>query len=185
MRMPATIRVFITAMAALLLGVGAAGALAQTALPPWPLLYEGTVLQDGDPAEGTVFARVGDWESHHVPVKNGAFRCADPCLIVGPPSFDYIGEPVTFHLISERGSGEAHAASLTFPFPRASEPSRTQVELLFGEIRAPGEPKEDVLLGLSGTEVGFVGLGLVLVVAIVVVASMRIRGRARRLDHRA
>ena len=185
MRMPATIRMFITAMAALLLGVGAAGALAQTAFPPWPLLYEGTVLQDGDPAEGTVFARVGDWESHHVPVKNGAFRCADPCLIVGPPSFDYIGEPVTFHLISERGSGEAHAASLTFPFPRASEPSRTQVELLFGEIRAPGEPKEDVLLGLSGTEVGFVGLGLVLVVAIVVVASMRIRGRARRLDHRA
>ena len=178
-RVPATIRLLMTALAALLLGGGALSALAQAAFPPWPLLYEGTVLQDGEPAEGMVFARVGDWESDHVPVEDGAFRCADPCLIVGPPSFDYIGKPVTFHLISERDSSEVHVASLTFPFPEASEPSRTQVELLFGGIRAPGEPKKDVLLGLSGGKVGFVGLGLVLIVAIVVGAGFRVRRRAR------
>ena len=179
MRVPATIRLLMTAMAVLLLGGGALSALAQVAFPPWPLLYEGTVLQDGEPAEGMVFAWVGDWESNHVPVEDGAFRCADPCLIVGPPSFDYIGKPVTFHLINERGSSEVHVASLTFPFPQASEPSRTQVELLFGGIRAPGEPKEDVLLGLSGTQAGFVGLGLVLIVAIAVGAGFRLRRRAR------
>jgi hypothetical protein len=169
----------VAGMAALLASAVAVPAIAQTEFPPWPLLYEGTVLLDGIPASGEVFARVGDWESDHVPVEDGAFRCADPCLIVGPPSFDYIGEPVTFHLIGEPGSSGEHVASLTYSFPRASEPSRTQVELLFGDIGAPGEPKEGVLLGLSGRVVGVAGLGLVLIVAVGASAGYRARRRAR------
>ncbi|MEX2598098.1 MAG: hypothetical protein WD533_00410, partial [Dehalococcoidia bacterium] len=106
-------------LAAVLLGLALwpAGAFAQgESAPPWPLLYQGEVYVDGEPLSGNAVltVRVGDWESKEVPVTGGTFRCADPCLIAGPPDSSYIGEPVTFHLNGE------HQAARTFAFPALS-----------------------------------------------------------------
>ena len=119
--------------ALLWIALGAGSTRAQeTEFPPWPLLFEGDVYLDGEPvAQGEVTIRIGDWEGARVPVVDGSFRCADPCLIAGPPSFDYVGEPVTFHLDT------GYVASFTFPFPEAGSPSRTRVELFFGALPTP------------------------------------------------
>ncbi len=94
--------------------------------PPFPLLFEGSVLLDGALVErGELTVRIGGWESKAVPVVDGRFECTDPCLIAGPPNFDYIGLPLTFHLDG------AHEASLTFPFRQG--PDRISVELIFGD----------------------------------------------------
>lgn len=99
----------------------------EAGFPPWPIIYDGTAELDGAPvANGTLTARVGDWTSVAVPVVDGAFRCADPCLIVGPPSFDYIGAQVTFHL-----EGVGRAATLKFDYPNLAEPSRRTEALVF------------------------------------------------------
>jgi hypothetical protein len=95
--------------------------------PPWPIVYDGTVELDGEPLEsGTLTARVGDWTSTAVPVVDGWFACADLCLILGPPTFDYVGAEVTFHL-----DGIGRAASLKFEFPGLSEPDRQTTALEF------------------------------------------------------
>ena len=124
------------------------------------MLFDGTVVLNGEPvAEGHVTVRVGDWEGDPVPVVDGAFRCANPCLLAGPPDFSYIGELVTFHL----DGGEP--ATLSFAFPKAASPSRTSVELIF---------ERDSSMLVAGLAIG----GAVLATAIA--AAYVVRRRARR-----
>ncbi len=82
--------------------------------PPLPVLFSGTASLDGQPvAEGRLSVRVGDWETRRpVAVVDGAFACAHECLTAGPPSLDYIDEPVTFVLDG------GLTATLTFPIPQ-------------------------------------------------------------------
>jgi hypothetical protein len=95
--------------------------------PPWPIIYDGTVMLDGDPLKtGTLSAQIGDWVSTEIPVLNGWFDCADPCLILGPPTSGYIGAEVTFHL-----KGIERPASLEMNFPALIEPDRRTVALEF------------------------------------------------------
>jgi hypothetical protein len=95
--------------------------------PPWPIVYEGTVELDGERLEsGMLRVQLGDWVSSEVPVLDGRFACADSCLILGPPTFDYIGAEVSFHL-----SGLERPASLEFEFPALDEPERRTVALQF------------------------------------------------------
>lgn len=95
--------------------------------PPWPIIYDGTVELDGEPlAIGTLTARVGDWTSSEIPVVDGWFTCGDPCLIVGPPTVDYVGAEVTFHL-----SDIGRAANVKFEFPNLTEPDRRTAALEF------------------------------------------------------
>ncbi len=89
------------------------------------------MLLDGQPvAEGELVVRVGDWErSTRITVRDGAFMCGDDgCLLVSPPNYSYVDEPVTFHLNAEQ------QADLTYPFPHLSTPCFVDhVELRFGE----------------------------------------------------
>ena len=124
----------------------------QQSIPPFPVVYlEGTATLDGAPvAEGELVVRVGDWEREtRIPIRNGAFDCATDagCLLVGPPGtligdpprYEYVGEPVTFHLNGE------HQAGLTYPFAHMSEPCFIEsVELRFG---AGSEPRTDAPCG--------------------------------------
>ena len=92
-------------------------------------------LLDGEPvAEGELIVRVGDWERPTaVPVSGGAFECGERCLLVGPPGFEYAGEPVAFLL-----NGELQA-DLAYAFPLLGEPCLVSepVTLRFGEGAAP------------------------------------------------
>ncbi len=101
--------------------------------PPLPILFAGTATLDGQPVErAQLSVRVGDWETRRpVSVVDGTFNCATECLIAGPPSFDYINEPVTFIL-----NGRL-AATLTFPFPNLSSPDRRNIALEFSASPAP------------------------------------------------
>ena len=125
------------AVAALL---GGNAALAQDqSIPPWPILFQGTALLNGEPVqEGTLTVRVGDWESPRpTPVSDGIFDCGAACLIAGPPSLAYLDLPVTFHLDGER------QATLSFTYPYLGTPCLVEVELLFGDDAWPcgyGEP---------------------------------------------
>lgn len=69
-------------------------ALAQE-LPPFPILYGGRALVDGEPVaeETRLVARVGDYETWTTVEKDGAYRN----LLVSPPSREYFYVPVTFH----------------------------------------------------------------------------------------
>ena len=127
----------------LAMSIGAPAADAQEGgPPPLPMLFDGNVFRDGEPvASGTLTVRVGDWEGDAVPVVDGAFTCANPCLIAGPPSQRYIGELVTFHL----DGGEP--ASYSFPFPNAGMPSSLRIDLVFGLVPTPS-PTATVGLGL-------------------------------------
>ena len=70
--------------------------------------------------------RVGDWETRRpVNVEGGAFVCAAACLIAGPPSYDYVGEPVLFVLDG------TYAAAEGFLFPDLPSPSNIEVALTF------------------------------------------------------
>jgi hypothetical protein len=128
--------------------------------PPLPMLFDGSVVLNGEPvAEGQLTVRIGDWESGPVAVVDGVFRCANPCLIAGPPDFSYIGEPVTFHL----DGGEP--AGLSFAFLQAASPSRMSVELVFET-------------GFSMLVIGLAIAGAV--VATAAAAAYVVRRRARR-----
>ena len=95
--------------------------------PPWPIIMSGTVTLDDEALEqGSLTAKIGDWTSAEVPVVKGVFNCTDPCLILGPPSFDYIGSDVSFHL-----SGINKAAELSFEFPNLAAPERRRVTVEF------------------------------------------------------
>lgn len=174
-------------------------------VPPWPLLFEGEALLDGVPiTAGRITLRIGDWESRAVNVRDGAFACKDGCLIAGPPSFDYIGEEVTFHL------DDRYQADFSFAFPAQSTPARTFITLTFGDSAglaplptatpvAPSETPEPTLRptpppavpverpadagspaeGLGGRSSGLwfvlAGLGLVLLSGCAVVLAIRKR----------
>ena len=123
------------AIAALL---GGNAALAQDqdqdrSIPPWPILFQGTALLNGEPVqEGALTVRVGDWESPRpVPVSDGVFECGAACLIAGPPSLAYLDLPVTFHLDGE------WQATLSFTYPYLGTPCLVEVELLFGDNAGP------------------------------------------------
>lgn len=95
--------------------------------PPFPYVLQGTVTLDGAPLAGsaTLTAQVGDWTSRPVEVIDGGFgRAPSQPLVVGPPNFDYIGEPVTFHL---RGL----TADLTFTFEALPQPEFVEAVLRF------------------------------------------------------
>ena len=119
------------AIAALL---GGNATLAQDqSIPPWPILFQGTALLNGEPVqEGALTVRVGDWESPiPVPVRDGVFDCGAACLIAGPPSLAYLDLPVTFHLDGE------WQATLSFTYPYLGTPCLVEVELLFGDDAGP------------------------------------------------
>ena len=71
-------------------------ALAQE-IPPFPILYGGRALVDGEPLpEGTrLVARVGDYETWTTVEQSGAYRN----LLVAPLSREYHYVPVTFHAL--------------------------------------------------------------------------------------
>ena len=117
---------------AVLLGGNAALAQDQS-IPPWPILFQGTALLNGEPVQdGTLTVRVGDWESPKpVPVRDGVFDCGAACLIAGPPSLAYLDLPVTFHLDGE------WQATLSFTYPYLGTPCLVEVELLFGDDAGP------------------------------------------------
>ena len=80
-----------------LVGVLAMGtALAQDHLP-FPILYGGIALADGEPfPEGTrLVARVGDHETWTTVEENGRYRN----LLVGPPDNGYYYKEITFHAL--------------------------------------------------------------------------------------
>lgn len=105
--------------------------------PPFPIVYGegGIALLDGEPvAEGELIVRVGDWERPTaIPVRDGAFGCGALCLLVGPPGFDYAGEPVAFLLNGELQADLAYAFPLLGTPCLVSEP----VTLRFGVGAAP------------------------------------------------
>jgi hypothetical protein len=113
------------------------GAHAQdSSIPPWPLLFRGTVQMEGIPvAGGQLRVRVGDWESRPVLVADGRFDCAAECLIAGPPSFSYIGQPVTFHL------DDAYLGDVSFAFPAGATPQQLDLDLAFSRaVPSPALP---------------------------------------------
>ena len=122
---------------ALALGIaallGGNAALAQDSIAPWPILFQGTALLNGEPVqEGMLTVRVGDWESPTpVPVHDGVFMCGAGCLIAGPPSLAYLDQPVTFYLDG------AWQATLSFTYPYLGTPCLVEVELLFGDDAGP------------------------------------------------
>lgn len=137
-RLPAVAAALLAAAVAVAPAALAQDGGAPGSVPPWPVVYSagGTVLLDGEPvAEGELITLVGDWERPTaIPVRDGAFDCGGLCLVVGPPGFDYAGEPVTFRLRSEGVEGEPHA-DLTYAFPLLGTPCLVDepVTLRFGE----------------------------------------------------
>ena len=87
-------------MAGVLVAVAFAVALQDTALaqqiPPLPIIYSGTATAGGKPVPDgfLILARVGAYEALPVAVKDGRYAA----LTVGPPSADFQGKEITFHL---------------------------------------------------------------------------------------
>ena len=72
-----------------------------TALPiglPMPIVYSGTVTINGSPAPDglELFAIIGDYTSETIITKGGQYAG----LAVGPPDKSYIGDKITFHIVS-------------------------------------------------------------------------------------
>ena len=67
-------------------------------LPPFPTLYGGRALVDGEPLpDGTrLTARIGDYETEVVVEEGGYYRN----LLLAPPSGEYYSRPVTFHALN-------------------------------------------------------------------------------------
>ncbi len=143
--------------------VGVTNVAAQTGgPPPLPIIYQGEVFLDGEPvADGALSGRVGSWLSDTVPVTDGTFRCADPCLLIGPPTVDYVGQEVTFHL-----EGVDTPATFRFDFPNLAEPRSDTVQLFFETDPSGGFPLLWLAVGLGG-------------LAIVAGAGYAVRKRAR------
>ena len=124
-----TIKIFAFCTTLLFFATITTSALAAEQMPPWPMLFEGTAYYDGELlAEGSITVRIDDWESRPIVVQDGSFKCADTCLLAGPPSYDYVGKPVSFHLNSSR------IAQLIFPFPLQGTPSISPIDLYFGDL---------------------------------------------------
>jgi hypothetical protein len=117
-----------------------------SSIPPWPLLFRGTVQMDGAPvAGGQLRVRVADWESRPVLVVDGRFDCAAECLIAGPPSLAYIGEPVTFHL------DDTYLGDVSFAFPAGATPQQLEVDLAFHSTN-PSPPLAGAAPPLAGRQ---------------------------------
>ena len=158
---PAKAIAILVAALAMLIAIWPGQAHAQEGgAPPWPILYSGEVYFNDVLLQGNaqLTVRVGDWESKPVPVVDGRFRCADPCLIAGPPSQTYIGQRVTFHL-----SGE-HEASHSFDFPTLPQPASETIHLYFEE---------------SNTALLWGGFAATAVVGMVAAGGWYTRGRRR------
>jgi hypothetical protein len=67
-------------------------------VPPFPTLYGGRALVDGEPLpDGTrLTARIGDYETVVVVEEEGYYRN----LLLAPPSGDYYSRAVTFHALN-------------------------------------------------------------------------------------
>ena len=85
----------LTSVLCVLLLAQGSTAIAQD-IPPFPILYGGRALLNGDPLpEGTrLVARVRDYETWTFVERDGTYRN----LLVGPPSRDYYNATVTFHV---------------------------------------------------------------------------------------
>jgi hypothetical protein len=145
---------------ALAIVVGATAVAAQgTEPPPLPIIYQGEVFLDGEHVgSGMLSARVGDWTSDFVPVTDGMFRCADPCLLVGPPKAIYVGEKVTFHL-----EGIEFPATFSFEFPNLSEPRSDTVQLFFETIPSEGTGGTLIAVGIAALVIAVGGGGFLAV----------------------
>ena len=142
-----SVAVVLVAMLAL---VSADGVSAQAdGPPPLPIIYQGEVFLDGEPvANGTLRARIEDWETDAVPIVDGSFRCADPCLLVAPPDPAYVGSKVTFHL-----DGFESPATFSFDFPDLAEPRSETVRLFFETDGGGGFPWLWALLAVAAVVV--------------------------------
>ena len=65
-------------------------------LPPWPMIYSGSVTVGGAPApDGAILtAKIGDYTSVGIAIKNGGYAG----LAVGGPDSTYLNKTITFHL---------------------------------------------------------------------------------------
>ncbi len=82
-------------------------------LPPFPILYGGRALLDGEPIpEGTgLTVRVGDYEAETVVEEDGHYRN----LLVAPPIGDYYSQLVTFHALNMAAAEEDLFVEATAP----------------------------------------------------------------------
>ena len=96
--------VFVASLIAML-GAG----LGQPPLPPLPNKFSGKIFVDGQPAwdEVLVFARVVDYESKQIPVKNGQYGKGATPFLVSPPADSYFNKQITFHATLGFGDVEA------------------------------------------------------------------------------
>jgi len=109
----------------------------ETGFPPFPILATGEAYVEGEllTEPGVLTVQVGDWESRPVQVTSGRFGLPPGVpIVIGPPSFDYVGQIVTFHL-----NGELQA-SLSFPFEALGEPQFVDVTLEFDGLRGLASP---------------------------------------------
>jgi len=75
--------------------------LNDTELPiglPMPIVYSGSVTLNGVPAPAglEIFAKISDYKSETIIIKGGQYAG----LAVGPPDKSYIGDKITFHIVS-------------------------------------------------------------------------------------
>jgi hypothetical protein len=118
-------------------------ALAQEGGPPGlPVIYSGEVYVDGQllAEESQLTARVGDWESQPVAVRDGKFEL----LVAGPPSVAYVGRDVTFHL-------RDMVASQQFIFPLLTQPTVETLRLDFSlpASQPAASPEEAVVVPVT------------------------------------
>jgi hypothetical protein len=66
-------------------------------MPPFPILYGGRALMDGQPLpDGTkIEARIDDYVTWALVIENGMYRN----LLVGPPNREYFYKTITFHTL--------------------------------------------------------------------------------------
>ena len=88
-----TVAISVLCLFTAILGTGLVEA---SSLPPWPTIYSGDITVAGAiPADGAVVtAKIGDYTSQPVAVKNGRYAG----LAVGAPNSNYFGKTITFHL---------------------------------------------------------------------------------------
>ena len=104
-----------------------------SSIPPLPIVYQGIVTVDGERPEGehSLTVRIENWESNPVLVSDGEFIN----LIAGPPSVEYVGKVISFHL------GEVQADE-TDVFTLLGVPEFASVLLNFS-VRGNGDKLEE------------------------------------------
>ena len=179
--------------------VGEGSAMAQEP-PPFPVLYGGRLLIDGEPAPPgiEVMARVGDYETSTVVEvgEEGRYRN----LVVQPPNSEYYELPVTFHALGTtaleqdvfkrsggpvvKATGDA-AFDLHFQLPLEAEPEETPT--VAGPMETPiATSVEETPTAAGGSDgggglpvpflVGIVAAGLAVAVGVWVFRRRKMRG---------